>query len=300
MSLDIFGFRAMWSPYFFISLLVISAIFFLAATKYRIKFKDSEPITTKQTVLFIVSVVLLYAVKGSPLDLLGHIMFSAHMTQMAVLYLAIPPLLILAIPKWMWRSFLNIKVIGRVFSFCTIPLISLIVFNGLFSFYHIPLIFDFIKTDMLLHAIYTSILFITVIFMWWPLVNQLPEQETLSGVKKVGYIFGNGILLTPACALIIFADAPMYSTFSDPNAWAQAMELCVPSSALSSLNLSGPEMFNGLPLLEDQQLGGILMKVIQEIVYGTVLGYIFFAWFRKENAEADKMDEALVKFQTVE
>ncbi len=122
--------------------------------------------------------------------------------------------------------------------------------------------------------------------MWWPLVNKLSDYQTLNGLKKVGYIFADGILLTPACALIIFADTPMYATFSDPHAWGEAMKLCVPPSTLASLNLSGPELFNSMSLIHDQQLGGVLMKVIQEVVYGTILGQVFFEWYRKDQADS--------------
>ena len=37
-----------------------------------------------------------------------------------------------------------------------------------------------------------------------------------------------------------------------------------------------------MPPLYDQQLGGVLMKIIQEIVYGTMLFFIFIDWYRKE------------------
>ncbi|WP_409305301.1 cytochrome c oxidase assembly factor CtaG [Peribacillus sp. SCS-155] len=289
MSISIFGFRALWSPYFFVALVLLTIAYFILTTKYRSRFSGSERHTAGQVSLFVTFMVLLYIIKGSPLDLLGHIMFSAHMVQMAVLYLVMPPLLIISIPNWIWRKLFTLSAFDRIFSFFTKPLIGLLVFNLLFSFYHIPLLFDFIKTDMWIHAIYTSVLFVTAIFMWFPLVNQLEEKQTLTGLYKIGYIFGNGILLTPACGLIIFADNPLYSTFSDPSAWSKAMELCVPSSSLAGLNLSGPELFNGLPLMDDQQLGGVLMKVIQEVVYGVVLGYIFFAWYRKENND-NKID----------
>ncbi len=282
MSLDIFGFRALWSPIFLILLLVILACYFLVTTKYRTLFQKSEELTRKQWISFASAIILLYVVKGSPIDLLGHIMFYVHMIQMTILYLVIPILFIYGIPTWVWRSVLSKPIIKPLFGFFTKPLIALILFNGVFSFYHVPNIFDIVKTDMWLHAIYTSVLFLLAICMWWPLVNELEEYETLNGLKKVGYIFADGILLTPACALIIFADTPMYSTFSDPNAWASALELCVPSTTLASLNLSGPEMFNSMSLLEDQQTGGVLMKVIQEVVYGLILAQVFFSWFRKE------------------
>ncbi|RFU63398.1 cytochrome c oxidase assembly factor CtaG [Peribacillus glennii] len=300
MSIDIFGFRALWSPYFLVALVLITLAYFLLVTRYRTKFSGSEPVTKKQSTLFVIFMALLYVIKGSPIDLLGHIMFSAHMIQMAFLYLVMPPLLILSIPDWLWRQVFSFSAIDSIFRRLTKPLIALLVFNLTFSFYHIPLVFDFVKTDMWLHALYTVVLFFTALFMWYPLVNQLPEKESLSGLYKIGYIFGNGILLTPACALIIFADNPMYDTFTNASAWAKAMELCVPASQLSGLQLSGPEMFNGLPLLEDQQLGGVLMKIIQEIVYGIVLAYVFFAWFRKENGAVDKVDPLPVDVQTIE
>jgi len=295
-SLDLFGFRANWSPFYLGSLLIIVAAYYLLVFKYYTGFKNSERGTTKQAIFFTSGIIVLYAIKGSPLDLLGHITFYAHMIQMATLYLVVPPLLIFGIPNWIWRGIINKPIVNPLFSFMTKPLIALILFNGLFSFYHIPLIFDVIKTDMWLHAAYTSIMFVFAIIMWWPLLNVLPEKQSLSGVKKIGYIFADGVLLTPACALIIFADAPMYATFSDPNAWAQALQLCVPISTLSTLNLSGPEMFSSLSLLEDQRLGGVIMKIIQEIVYGVVLAYTFFSWYHSEQ-EKEKEELALYRQQ---
>lgn len=299
LSIDIFGFRALWSPYYFAALVLITVGYFWLVTKKRGQFSGSASLTGKQITYFLLAMILLYVVKGSPLDLLSHIMFSAHMFQMALLYLVIPPLFIIAIPDWLWRSFINSRGVRGFFNFFTRPLFALLLFNVLFSLYHIPLVFDFIKTGMWIHAGYTVLLFATAILMWFPLVNKLAEHESLSGVKKVAYIFGSGILMTPACALIIFANAPLYDTFTNAESWASAMALCVPASALSNLTLSGPEMFNGLPLLEDQQLGGVLMKVIQEIVLGYVLGVIFFAWFNKENGGQNDIDPIPAEFQTV-
>jgi putative membrane protein len=288
LSLDMFGFRALWSPLFFAAMAVMLIAYYLVVFKYYSRFKDGAPATGKQAAYFTAFVIVLYLIKGSPVDLLGHITFYVHMIQMAVLYLVLPPLLIYGLPHWLWRAFLSLPVIDPLFRFLTKPLIALIMFNGIFSIYHIPLIFDFVKTDMWLHAGYTAVLFVLSILMWWPLINELPEYQTLSGVKKMGYIFADGVLITPACALIIFADAPMYATFSDPNAWAQALQLCVPSTTLSSLDLSGPEAFSSISLLHDQQLGGVIMKVIQEIVYGIFLGYAFFQWFRSEEDQTEQ------------
>lgn len=294
LTLDIFGFRALWSPFYFLALAVLLVGYYLIVFKYYKRFKAAQPATGKQAAYFTAFIIVLYLIKGSPVDLMGHITFYTHMIQMAVLYLIVPPLLIFGLPDWLWRAFISLPGVKPVFRFLTKPLIALIMFNGIFSIYHIPLIFDVIKTDMWLHAGYTTILFILAVNMWWPLINELPEFQTLSGVKKMGYIFADGVLITPACALIIFADTPMYATFSDPNAWAQALQLCVPAATLSSLDLSGPETFSSMSLIHDQQLGGVIMKIIQEIVYGVFLAYAFFQWYRKEQdqTEADALNLA--------
>lgn len=69
------------------------------------------------------------------------------------------------------------------------------------------------------------------------------------------------------------------------------------NEALRSFRFAGgdpfirkPEMFNTLPPLEDQQLGAVLMKIIQEAVYGTYLAVIFFQWVRTER-EKDTLSE---------
>jgi putative membrane protein len=286
LSLNIFGFEALWSPYFFISIAAITAVYFLLTVKFKSRFPGSEPLTKSQGILFVLSMLTLYAIKGSPIDVMAHLMFYIHMIQMAFLVLVVPPLFIWGIPNWMWRKALNVKVIHNVFTLFTKPIIALILFNGLFSFYHVPMIFDRVMQNAALHAGYSILLFIVAIFMWWPLINKLPEQQRLSGLVKVGYIFADGILLTPACALIIFANDPLYTTYSDPHVWGQMMSLCVGTANFNSLNLSGPQLFSSMSLLHDQQTGGVIMKIIQEIIYGLMLGQVFFEWYKKDQEES--------------
>ncbi|MFP7296001.1 cytochrome c oxidase assembly factor CtaG [Neobacillus niacini] len=300
LTLDIFGFKALWSPYFLLVLLALTAVYFLITVTFRSKFVDSEPLTIKQAALFLLSITLIYAIKGSPLDLMAHLMFYVHMIIMAFLVLVIPPIFIFGIPVWIWRRIFKIKWVHTLFKFFTKPLIALIVFNGLFSFYHIPMIFDQVMQNFWLHAGYSLLLFIVAIFMWWPLINPVPEHQRISGLKKVGYIFADGILITPACALIIFAPGSIYATYSDPEVWAQVMSLCVGPATFAGLDISGPELFSSMSLVHDQQLGGVLMKIIQEIVYGIILGHVFFEWYRKDQAESEKELKQTLKPSLIE
>jgi putative membrane protein len=231
---------------------------------------------------------------------MAHLMFYIHMIQMAVLVLVIPPIFIFGIPVWIWRKLFKVRMINTLFTFFTKPLIALIIFNGLFSFYHIPMIFDRVMQNFWYHAGYSILLFIVAILMWWPLINPVPEHQRLSGLKKVGYIFADGILITPACALIIFAPASIYATYSDPQVWAQVMSLCVGPATFAGLSISGPELFSSMSLIHDQQLGGVLMKIIQEIVYGVILAHVFFEWYRKDQADSEKELQQTLKPSLIE
>src|SRR5690606_33821974 len=121
--------------------------------------------------------------------------------------------------------------------------------------YHIPLVLDYVMTHFVVHRIYFAALLISAFMMWWNTVSPLPEYERLTDVKKMGYIFANGVLLTPACALIIFSNSTFYATYTDPEIWAKALGYCVPMGSDVILSMfNGPGDFEFFPPLEDQQL----------------------------------------------
>lgn len=65
MSIDIFGFRALWSPYYFAALVLITVGYFWLATKYRGKFPGSSSLSVKQNLFLNSNVPSLYG-KGFP------------------------------------------------------------------------------------------------------------------------------------------------------------------------------------------------------------------------------------------
>lgn len=291
MPISIFGFQALWSPIMIGVIVFLTILYFLITVKWRNDFKVSEPLKKKEAAYFLIGIVLLYIVKGSPVDLMAHIMFSFHMVQMALLLLLVPPLLMKGIPWWVWKVVIELPVVRKIFPILTKPLLALIVFSGLFSIYHIPLLFDTIKLDEGLHGTYTFILFISAVFMWWSIIDIDEVTQRLHGLKKIGFIIGSAVLITPACALIIFTGTPLYDTYTNPDVWLKAMELCVPASTLAGLTLSGPELFSNMTPIDDQQLGGILMKIVQEIIYAAFLMSIFFKWYKNEQDNADEITQ---------
>lgn len=229
---------------------------------YVYRFKTEQDFF-KKFGFFFSALVVLYVTLGSPLHVLGdHYLFSAHMLEQSLIYTLLPPLLLLGLPKRFVEPIIRIGLRTKILSFLKRPLIPLLVFNVLFSFYHLPLIFNLVVGNSMLHNLMHFILTLTAFFMWIPLIPMVKELDKLSEIHKIGYIFAAGMLLTPACALIIFSDQSFYTVYSD-----------------------APQLFASLPPLEDQRTGGIVMKVVQEIVYSTVIGYIFLKWARKEKVD---------------
>lgn len=260
-DISMFGFVALWSPIF-----LIVMIFTILLYLYLIR----NSLTKK--LFFVSGIVLLYIFLGSPIDLIAHLIFSFHMIQMAGIYfIAIPFILIGLIDN------IQLKKIN--------PLISIGLFNILFSMYHLPVIFDYIMVHHIVHKCVHFVLIISCFYMWIPIIN-----KNWNPIKKIGYIFANGVLLTPACALIIFADKILYSVYTDPVQWSQMIKLCVPSEIFNSLSLDGPYFFQWISPLDDQRLGGVLMKIVQEIILGIFIGYVFFTDFKKEQ-KIDRIED---------
>ncbi|SDN38527.1 putative membrane protein [Paenibacillus sp. yr247] len=262
------GFFELWNPVLLLMVVVVGYVYHRFVTKGNGMLADVEPVSAAQKLSFYSGLVLFYIGQGSPINYIGHhYLFSMHMLQQTILYLIVPIFIWRGTPAWMLRPLMKNNVFRGLFSFFTRPLIALFLFNMLFSIYHMPLVMDYLmKNDIALTG-YHLLLFITAFMMWFPVFCPLPELNRLNDLKKMAYIFGNGILLTPACALIIFADSVIYEMYA---------------------NVTVP--FVHLSPLDDQQLGGVIMKIIQEIVYGATLAYIFFRWYRRERKEDDELD----------
>src|SRR5690625_7944837 len=116
---------------------IIVFIYYIITGPRRNIFGEVTKPTRQQMVFFYTGLLLLYIVKGSPIDLLSHIMLSAHMAQMAILYLVIPILFIRGIPKAFIESFIYLPIVTPLFSFFTHPMIYLALSHSFFVICHL-------------------------------------------------------------------------------------------------------------------------------------------------------------------
>ncbi|MGO4108316.1 cytochrome c oxidase assembly factor CtaG [Paenibacillus sp. YAF4_2] len=289
LGLQYFSFEELWTPWFMFFMIAVVILYFYLIGPWREKHAPQEDKATMwQKIMFVAAAIMFYLVQGGPFNLMGHMMFTFHMIDMSVSYLIVPPMLLLSIPSFIWLRMFAAQSWKKL-SFMMHPIASILMFNMLFSMYHVPLINDYVMTHFWLHRLVYLILLVAAMLMWAQIANPVPAWNRLTDLKKMAYVFANGVLLTPACAFIIFASTPMYAVYSDPDTWVKAMGYCVsgdPSVLLEKF--SGPQFFNLLSSpAEDQQLGGIVMKLLQEFMYGVILAYIFFHWFKREHKDDD-------------
>lgn len=267
------SFTDLWSPGLFLILMIITYVYFQLIGPLRQRFAGSTEVPLNKKILFVTFIVILYIAQGSPINYYSHgLIFSFHMFQQTLIYLILPPILFISLPDWLIRPVMMKSFVRKWVFPWTHPLIAGFLFNLLFSFYHIPMIFNYSFDHFFIHSSYHWILAITAFIMWCPVFCTLPEWKRMSDFQKMAYVFFNGVLLTPACALIIFSSDLLYPAYA---AGSQSIHFI-------------------LPPIEDQQLGGTLMKIIQEIVYVTALAYVFFHWYHKEKKKDDE-EEAIME-----
>ncbi|WP_248929687.1 cytochrome c oxidase assembly protein [Paenibacillus hamazuiensis] len=256
----------LWSPGMILLLVIIAILYLMAVGSWRHSITESAEVPATHKFYFLTGLLCIYAAVGSPLSYYGHhYSFSAHMLQQSLLYLIAPPLLLMGTPGWLLRPLFRHRVADWLMKVWTHPLLSLFVFNLVFSFYHIPVVMNYLMENEGYLLAYNTLFLISAFQMWFPIFGTLPEYTNMSGLKKMGYIFLNGILLTPACALIIFADEVMYEMYAN-----------VPSDMMI------------MSAIDDQQLGGVIMKIVQEFVYVAALAHCFFRWYRLERKQDEE------------
>src|SRR5699024_7113541 len=134
---------------------------------------------------------ILYIVKGSPIDLLSHIMLSAHMTQLAVYFLVFPIFIIKGVPVWIWEKVFETPILKPILKIFSNPIISLLIFNLLFSLYHMPIIFDFSKSSRITHSTISIIILFFAFMLWWAVLTPLKERDKLPPLLKMCYLLGS-------------------------------------------------------------------------------------------------------------
>ena len=243
---------------------LIAAAYLACVGPLRGRFAGSAPASRVRVQLFLLGVVILFAATVSPLDRLSSYLLSMHMVQHLLMTLIVPPLLLVGAPGWLLRPLLRPplgRLVGRAL---TQPVVAFLLFNAVFSVWHVPALYDLALRNDTVHILEHILFLGTAMLAWWPIFSPLEELPRLPEPVQLLYLFFQSLPPTILGAVITFAPEPLYPSY-----------------------IAAPRLW-GLSVLLDQEIGGLIMWIPGALVYFVVLTGVFFRWLNRDEHERSR------------
>ncbi len=243
--------------------LLLTAIisYFLAIGPLRTHINRTAKFPKAKAGIFVLAIIVSYLIEGSPLhDIAERYLFSIHMSQHLFLTYFAAPLFILAMPNWLLEPMLLNNYTKHLTKLLTNPIVAALIYTLFLSIWHFPVIYDAgLRNSSLHHSQHFLFLIVSFIF-WWPVMHNLADLPKLHPLLKIVYLFVSSTLLQiPLFAMITFADKAFYPSYEN-----------------------APRIFFN-SALEDQRVGGVIMKILAMLFYILPMTIIFFKWYQKEH-----------------
>jgi len=253
-------------PLLLISLLGVGWLYALAIGPLRSRLAPATQFPLRQCILFYLGLILTYLAVGSPLDQIGEqFLFCAHMVQHMLLIYFATTLFIYGTPAWLIDWVLTPEPLRKFMNVLTHPACGGFLFTFVYTIWHIPVLYEAALHDKRIHILEHWTMFGLGIIMLWPyLTNSTRVPRRSYGISMLA-IFLLMVGQLPVFGFLSFANEAIYPTY----AWA-------------------PRIID-LDPLNDQILGGIIMKVVNMGFSLTILGISFYHWAKSEE-EDDPVD----------
>ncbi|NDI36149.1 cytochrome c oxidase assembly protein [Chengkuizengella sediminis] len=248
-----------WNKQLFVFITLLSTVYWLL-TGLLIE-RGRTKIQSKHRLYFLIGLFLFYICWGSPLYGFAHLMFSVHMLQMSLLYFLVTPLLLSGIQIHQFYFPKRFQTIVKVRSVIMSPIVSLILFNGLFIVYHIPVVMDTIMMNKWLYYSFHILLAYASFCVWKSIVGSF-SQKKLTDLNRRHYVMANTLVLLPVCLLLFFSTLP-YRTFTEVTTQFNMLQICFGQNVDLSVLIG----MNMMPTDVDQKLGGAIMLLVHKMSF---------------------------------
>jgi putative membrane protein len=214
----------------------------------------------RQTAWFLTGLLCIWLALDWPIGALGAgYLASVHTVSYILLAIVAPPCLILGIPRATVLQALDRPTPGTLLRLAARPF-GLLLFNAILFLTHFPSIVDGLLGSQV-GALAVDIGWLAGgLALWWPVMGPAPELVRLSRPLKMAYLFVATLPPIIPSAFLTFAEYPLYSTY----------ELA-------------PRVFTIMTAQQDQQVAGLVMKLIGDLPLWFAFGVVFFRWAREEN-----------------
>jgi putative membrane protein len=261
-------------------------VFLIGAYTYAVKVigpqagvAQHETLSRKNLISFIAAIGLLWFSTDWPMhDISEEYLYSVHMFQHMVLAYFVPPLVLLAIPEWLFRAVIGEGKAYRFVKRLSKPIVAGLLFNVVVMITHIPGLVNRSAESSPLHYAMHILVVSTALCMWSPICS--PAKEFHIGYAgKTIYLFLMSVVPTVPAAWLTFAEDSVYKHYDIPiRVW-------------------------GLSTETDQQLAGAVMKTGGSFFLWAIVIFIFFKrlakGFYKDQSYVREDDEPLT-FSEVE
>jgi putative membrane protein len=252
----------------------------------------------RQALCFVGAMLILVVALVSPLDAMGHALFSLHMVQHLLLILGAAPLLVLArpLPMLLWALRGNsgmpgwFKLVGRLPFYLLrwrffAPL-AWILHAAALWLWHMPLLYDAAVAYPWVHALEHLSFFLTAVLFWWALLGPTGAGRLDAGLGVL-YTFTMAVQGSILAALMTFAPTAWYSAHGagaviwglahpDGRPGPEGLFICAPFAPADLAQA----------LLADQQLAGLLMWIPSGGVYLLFALWLLARWLREAEQRA--------------
>ena len=234
---------------------VLGAYFYAVRVIGPVVVKAGPVITKRQRNAFVAGILLLWLSSDWPVhDLAEEYLYSMHMFQHMALSYFMPPLVLLAIPKWMFDAVFGFGITRRVINWLSKPVVAGVVFNVVVMITHIPLLVNQSVNNGLLHYSLHILLVVTALLVWLPICGPDEQRQLKSGGKMI-YLFLMSVVPTVPAAWLTFAEGAVYKHYDIAvRVW-------------------------GLSVTTDQQVAGAIMKTGGAVFLWSIVVFLFFKRF---------------------
>ncbi|MEA2652294.1 MAG: hypothetical protein QOI85_2015 [Chloroflexota bacterium] len=213
----------------------------------------------------------------SPIEAYEGSLFSVHMVQHMLLELAAAPLLLAGAPITLAlrvarpsvRQWLLVVLHSRVVHVISFPVVAWVLFAAVNWGWHFSVLYDQALENQALHHLQHAIFLGAALLFWWPVVGADPSPWRLPHPVRLLYLF----LAMPQNSFLGVAlmSAP---TVLYPHYITNLREW-------------------GLPPLDDQALGGVMMWVVGDLAFLSAMLVVVVLWMRHEDRRTERLDRRL-------
>ena len=237
--------------------------------------RPSHPVNFWRRVSFFSGLLVFFLALQSPIEPLALHMFSVHQIQHVMLRMLAPVLILLGapltpilrgLPTWalldVVRPVVGNPTVRRGYDLITNPVLTTLLFLSVLYLWQIPQPHDLALHNGLVHEfMHTTMIFSGFLF-WWLVIDPKPHRSRMHYGLRVLYL---GLIVIPNTVLgaaITFQSGLIYQGYAQ-------------------VNQPYP-----ISLISDQQLGGLILWVIGDMMSILVAGIVMIMWYEQEEGGA--------------